>query len=153
MTIASPLSGLYAIVNRQGEFFFTQLFLLAGRSSALVVGGLLIGTVIPTLILYSTVGVVVNLLLVWRCLNFAGASRRLAGATFTRNVIESSVFLVPAACAAWLWKVDLAATILGGFGAVAYSAHIARRYRSELSRLLRRRSSENEDNPTSVDAC
>ncbi|MHB0959441.1 MAG: oligosaccharide flippase family protein [Pirellulaceae bacterium] len=134
--LASPLTGLYAIKHRLGEFLAMQVLFLVGRAAALIYGGMILGSAISTLVLFSLVGVAVNLFIIWRCTSLANISRRNAAALILKRLVEALLFLLPAGCASFLYRSDAATLLLGAAATVAYFGLIFTRYRLPLQRFV-----------------
>jgi lipopolysaccharide exporter len=133
--VASPITGMYFITDRQGEALFLQAALVAGRAIALLIGGWLLQAVIPSLILFTIASVLVYAWGLFRCLGFAGVSRRAAAVILAGRLVESVAILAPAAAVAWILHSDMGGLLLGVAGAGVYGLVMWRRHPQVVDRM------------------
>jgi O-antigen/teichoic acid export membrane protein len=130
--LASPLTGLYAVKQQLHEFFMMQLLFLIGRAAAILLGGMVFRAAIPTLILFSLVGVAVNILILWRCTALASISRGRILKLLLPRWLETAIFLSPATYVSLYDHSTQAILICSATGTIGYLILLAFRYRPVL---------------------
>jgi O-antigen/teichoic acid export membrane protein len=128
MFVASPLTVLYNVLERQGMYLVYNVVLIAFRMAALIIGGLVFRNIIWSLALYCLVGLSFNLFSIFLLTFFVKARFTVIIGAFLRCYIYLIPTVVIFALFKWVIEVPpILFLLISAFAFVPYAVLVLRR--------------------------